>query len=1257
MKKLCKACKILMVFVMCCVTVLIVNNVFAANNFSEVAAHDKCTAGEWQNYNEAQHVKRCIYGCTQIMEYASHNNKLTWTGSTHTKTCNDCGGKYTRNHTYDKTTGKCTGCPYVCAHTYYAGVCTTCKYACVHSYGWQKDKDGHWKECAICQKRQGKIEGHNFNPVSSVCMGCGYICKHNYIWQKNDTKHYEECSICKKQINEGTHNGEVCICGYKSTTGHVHSYNVLEEQTEIAHKYKCKCGEIEENKPHSWNSLSGMCKICGYKCEHKASWLVEFKKINDNQCKKECKRCKKVDIVKHEYRNYSYKCSNCKELCGHADGFTVKKCTSHLNCTSSCPLCGFGSTAPHRYDQVTGECECGATKNCEWKYVKDNFKHYQKCEKCGITTPSSNHIYEEGTTVCIICSYNKEECVHKWSWIKDEGTHKYTCNICGEVNEKETGEGIHEYNLHGEICKLCGYKCKHSEHTIKFTDNKHWEECMNCGKELSTGNHTYNIIPRQDTHDKICKICEYTKNEQHDLEWKKENETKCRNICKVCDKTIAFEDHVYSANKIINITTHKEMCTNCKYLKEEAHAYEWQRIDDKQCKHACSVCGKIEKIDKHKYYGATCYNCKEDCTHSDGWKWERNSSTKEHWQRCLICGGTQSKAQCSYAEGKCICGDELHTCKWEYVVDGNNHYQNCSICGSNKSGGKHTYNWQTKDRMYCQLKCVCGELKDNPVRHQWENGACKNCGFSLPNYKGTIELWEDKNNNKTKDNDELIKNKTEMDIEAGKDLRIEYTPQENFSKIKYQITILGNSYKINDPIEQEVKNSLGKYKDLSIGLPGEESKIKLEIVGILLNGKETEKREYTFNLVQEEKDEEAEETIPEGEKEPEIEEILPEEVVCTHTEYTWEKSDTKHKKICKECQEVLEESEHSYKDGVCVCGDKDCQGNIELWVDNILIKNRSVMKMEAAKKLRVEYTPKENFSKISYKISVSGEGAETIDKVDRNVKDVLGNYEGISVGLPDREIGIILEIEGTLVNEKTTEKRVYYFVLEKKTAVEVPDESITLPEKPIDPIPGNGEEIPVPTPVPVPEPEIEYMAMENVTDWAVPGVMNAEENNIIPDKLYNVDSTENITREEFAAIAVKIYEAVLNPEIVLDGENYFEDTNDEDVLKARQLGIVSGRTETEFVPEAEVTRQEMATMMLNTIRALGMEEDIDLTKVERFNDHNEIYDWAIDSVYYMRATGIMKGVLDNKFEPLQNATREQAIVMASNCIEYLTGKN
>ncbi len=176
------------------------------------------------------------------------------------------------------------------------------------------------------------------------------------------------------------------------------------------------------------------------------------------------------------------------------------------------------------------------------------------------------------------------------------------------------------------------------------------------------------------------------------------------------------------------------------------------------------------------------------------------------------------------------------------------------------------------------------------------------------------------------------------------------------------------------------------------------------------------------------------------------------------------------------------------------------------------------------------------------------------------------------------------------------------------------------------------------------------------SDWAKEELKKAEENGLIPESLKDADLTKPITRAEFAAVSVLLFEKISLRKAEKAGTNPFTDTTDEYVLKALELGVTTGTGATTFDPDALLTREQAAAMLTRVYKKLTIngwniakdgEFKIDYTAPANFADDADISAWAKDSVYFMASKNIINGVGDNKFAPQNNASREQAIIIAS----------
>jgi len=194
-----------------------------------------------------------------------------------------------------------------------------------------------------------------------------------------------------------------------------------------------------------------------------------------------------------------------------------------------------------------------------------------------------------------------------------------------------------------------------------------------------------------------------------------------------------------------------------------------------------------------------------------------------------------------------------------------------------------------------------------------------------------------------------------------------------------------------------------------------------------------------------------------------------------------------------------------------------------------------------------------------------------------------------------------------------------------------------------------------PTPPQVPQPQPQQ---ELPSAWAVPFIEQAIELGLVPQELQS-RYTQHITRAEFSALAVALYETVTGREITgrLD---IFRDTNDINVQKMAYLRVVSGIDVGVFAPNDAINRAQAAVMLARLANAIGQPLPLSaptFVDVGHFDVGIPvtagIYHWAFEAIGQVQAAGVMSGVGDNQFEPWNDYTREQSIVTMLRLFEIL----
>ena len=174
-----------------------------------------------------------------------------------------------------------------------------------------------------------------------------------------------------------------------------------------------------------------------------------------------------------------------------------------------------------------------------------------------------------------------------------------------------------------------------------------------------------------------------------------------------------------------------------------------------------------------------------------------------------------------------------------------------------------------------------------------------------------------------------------------------------------------------------------------------------------------------------------------------------------------------------------------------------------------------------------------------------------------------------------------------------------------------------------------------------------HWARNEILEMYAQGVVNG-----VGDNTFAPDA--NITRAQFTAILAR---ALALPQVVgEESGQIFADVNRDDwfaasVAAAYNAGLVNGYNGA-FRPNDEISRQEMAIMLMTAFRLAGLEveESADLSE---FSDVSQIAEWAAEAVSEAVGAGLMGGVGNGEFSPRTSATRAQATVVISRLIRLL----
>ncbi|MFI3255146.1 MAG: leucine-rich repeat protein [Eubacteriales bacterium] len=172
---------------------------------------------------------------------------------------------------------------------------------------------------------------------------------------------------------------------------------------------------------------------------------------------------------------------------------------------------------------------------------------------------------------------------------------------------------------------------------------------------------------------------------------------------------------------------------------------------------------------------------------------------------------------------------------------------------------------------------------------------------------------------------------------------------------------------------------------------------------------------------------------------------------------------------------------------------------------------------------------------------------------------------------------------------------------------------------------------------------------EGASTWAIPHITQASQNFLL-DGLDTITANyqKDITRHEFAELLMNCYDLSGGKRPSITGSDMFNDIefDDLDIIHAKLLGIVSGTSLTQFSPNANITRQEMAVMVQNLSKLFV--EATPNNKTPSFADSNSIASWALESISYAQEIGALAGNENNEVRPTDNLSCEQAITVVNN---------
>lgn len=150
----------------------------------------------------------------------------------------------------------------------------------------------------------------------------------------------------------------------------------------------------------------------------------------------------------------------------------------------------------------------------------------------------------------------------------------------------------------------------------------------------------------------------------------------------------------------------------------------------------------------------------------------------------------------------------------------------------------------------------------------------------------------------------------------------------------------------------------------------------------------------------------------------------------------------------------------------------------------------------------------------------------------------------------------------------------------------------------------------------------------------------------------------NVTRAEFVsilvnALGVKTVGASTYGFTDVASNKWYADA----INSAAKLGLIAGKGDKTFSPEATITRQEAASIVANALKFVAKPVTVTTTESTSlytpYKDKTKVAAWAKENVAIAIKSGIILGVSPTALNPLGTSSRAEAVTMLSNFLEHV----
>lgn len=181
-----------------------------------------------------------------------------------------------------------------------------------------------------------------------------------------------------------------------------------------------------------------------------------------------------------------------------------------------------------------------------------------------------------------------------------------------------------------------------------------------------------------------------------------------------------------------------------------------------------------------------------------------------------------------------------------------------------------------------------------------------------------------------------------------------------------------------------------------------------------------------------------------------------------------------------------------------------------------------------------------------------------------------------------------------------------------------------------------------------PSTTVTFTDEQSISNWASASVHQAYDSGLmlgVSDQQLRFAPQQQLTRAQFAALVVRLTGATESTNTTSTSSTFKDVSSNQwyynDIMIAKNKGIITGISVTSFQPNQPVSRQDMAVMLT---RAFALKAT---STSASFADQAKIGSYARSAVSAVSDNGIMVGA-NGAFDPQAKVTREMAAVVAIN---------